>query len=454
MTGPKRASSPMERVWDFLTSVKLAIFTLITLAAASVVGTIVPQNEPPEKYRAIYEDWAFGLMDRVGLFDMYHSGWYLALLVLFAVNLSCCTIERFPRVWRAVRNPRAKMDEGLEKSLSPVERWTRKGIPAEWVPRYAAALSSSFAKPQVAEEGGAFHLYAERGAASRFGVYVTHASILVIFLGAILGNVWGFKGYVGIPEGESVSEVPLRGKGQVRDLGFEVRCNRFSVDTYPTGEAKAYVSDLSVIEGGLEVVRKRDVVVNDPLRYKGVWFYQSSYGEAGGAVARIGVRRPDGSGGETLSLPPDHPVFLPEYGAVRAVDFDPDYRGNGPALRLVVEKAGAPPEDFWLPHGSPAADRQGNDARVFSFEGLEARYYTGLEVVRDPGVNVVWAGCALLILGILMAFYLSHERVWLRLAPGPDGRTSAVLAGSAGRNRLAFERTFEKILAGVKAVGT
>ncbi len=74
----KRTSSPIDQVWDFFVSVKLAIFTLIILAIASIFGTIVEQNQPPEKYHQIYEDWAFALMNRINLFDMYHSWWFLA----------------------------------------------------------------------------------------------------------------------------------------------------------------------------------------------------------------------------------------------------------------------------------------------------------------------------------------------------------------------------------------
>ncbi|MEW6721312.1 MAG: cytochrome c biogenesis protein ResB [Thermodesulfobacteriota bacterium] len=453
MTTEKSDSSPMDKIWDFFTSIKLAIFTLIVLAVASIFGTIVEQNLPLEKYREIYEDWAFELLLRLNMFDMYHSWWFLLLLVLFTVNLTCCTVDRFPRAWKTVRNPRTKMDEGHEKALPHVERWRKKGTVEEWVPRYTVALSALFAKPLVSEEAGEVHLYAERGTASRFGVYVTHVSIIIIFLGAIVGNVLGFKGFVGIPEGDSVSRVPVRGGARLQDLGFDVRCNRFVVEMYPTGQPKAYISDLSVIEGGREVLRKKDVVVNDPLRYKGVWFYQSSYGEAGGAVARIQVIGPDGSPQGALSLPPNHPVPIPGYGVLRGVNYDQNFQGKGPALEVVVEKPGASPAGFWLFQRNPDLDRARKDSLAFAFGGLAPRMYTGLQVSRDPGVNVVWLGCALMVVGIIMAFFLSHQRVWLRLSPGTDGRVTVVLGGAANRNRLAFEKAFEKIQAGAKAVG-
>jgi cytochrome c biogenesis protein len=452
MADEKRTLSLMDRVWNFFISVKLAIITLIVLAVTSILGTIIEQNQPPEKYHQIYEDWAFALMDRINLFDMYHSAWFLFILVLFTVNLSCCTIDRFPRMLKVVRNPRTKLDGSLEKTLSLSHRWKKKGTLPEWAGKYAEALSASFAKPKVTEDGGEVHLYAETGVASRFGVYVTHLSIVIIFIGAILGNVLGFKGYVNIPEGEMISKVPVRGGVLMQDLGFTVRCNAFSLETYPSGQPKAYKSDLSVIEGGREVARKT-IVVNDPLQHKGIWFYQSSYGQAGGATARVAVARKDGTPVSMLALAANDPVPIDGYGIVRGVSYEQNFQGIGPALQVVVEKPGQPAASFWLVQGRADLDRQRADALVFSFGGLSSKMFTGLQVAKDPGVNIVWLGCALMVIGLIMAFFLSHQRVWVRLTQGADGRVEVVLAGSASRNRLAFEKRFEKLQTGVKAAG-
>jgi cytochrome c biogenesis protein len=452
MADEKRTLSPTDRVWNFFISVKLAIVTLIVLAVTSILGTIVEQNQPPEKYHLIYEDWAFALMDRINLFDMYHSVWFLLMLVLFTVNLSCCTIDRFPKMLKVVRNPRTKLDESLEKTLSLTDRWKRKGTLPEWAGKYAEALSSSFAKPKVTEVDGQVHLYSETGVASRFGVYVTHLSIIIIFIGAIVGVRFGFKGYVNIPEGDSVTQIPVRGGNAIQDLGFTVRCNSFRLETYPSGQPKAYMSDLSVIDGGRETLRKT-IVVNDPLQYKGIWFYQSSYGQAGGATAKVAVARSDGTPMGGLALGPNEPVPIDGYGIIRGVNYDENYQGNGPALQVVVEKPGQLSAAFWLLQRRPALDRQRADSLVFSFGGLSSKMFTGLQVAKDPGVNIVWLGCALMVIGLIMAFFLSHQRIWIRLAQGTAGRVEVVLAGSSSRNRLAFEKRFEKLQTGVKAAG-
>ena len=451
MTDGKRNESPMDRVWSFFTSLKLAIFVIIILAVSSIVGTIIEQNQPMEKYRQIYTDGAIRFFEALSLFDMYHSWWFLLLLVLFTVNLICCTIDRLPRVIRVVRNPKTTLDGNLEKSLGLVDRWKKKGDLSELGETYREAMGKGFARPRVTEDNGTLHLYAEKGIVSRFGVYVTHLSIIIIFIGAIIGNVVGFKGFANIVEGQSVRTIPTRGGTNHVDLGFSVRCNKFWVDLYPSGQPKEYSSDLSVIENGREVMRKK-IEVNDPLQYKGIWFYQSSYGPAGASTVTLAVKNSDGGRGETIFLSPGQKKKIPGYGQISAVDYKTDFQGLGPALLVVLEKPAEPPAEFWLLKAYPEFDRQRKDSRYLSFAGINEIFYTGLQVARDPGVNIVWVGCTLMVIGIMIAFFMSHQRLWIRLSRGADGRVEVVLAGSTNKNRLAFEKKFEKIQADMKAV--
>jgi cytochrome c biogenesis protein len=134
------------------------------------------------------------------------------------------------------------------------------------------------------------------------------------------------------------------------------------------------------------------------------------------------------------------------------MDYQPDYQGLGPALLVELEKPGQPNARFWLPQARPDFDRQRKDRYSFSFGGLNQAFYTGLQVAKDPGVNIVWVGCTLMVIGILIAFFMSHQRLWVRLTPSADGRVEVVLAGSASKNRLAFEKKFEKIQSDLKAL--
>ena len=164
-------------------------------------------------------------------------------------------------------------------------------------------LGEKFASPVVNDEDGKSYLFAQKGAYSRFGVYVTHTSILIIFVGAMIGNVWGYKAFVNIVEGKAVNSVwPRSGKNPI-PLGFEVRNDDFKVEFYEGGgRPKEYSSDLVVLENGQEVMKKT-IEVNHPLNYKGLTFYQSSYGTAGDPIYRFRVE--DRATGDSLLRRPD-----------------------------------------------------------------------------------------------------------------------------------------------------
>ncbi|OGP33135.1 MAG: hypothetical protein A2X88_06075, partial [Deltaproteobacteria bacterium GWC2_65_14] len=353
-TKERKQSKPVAtRIWNVLISLKLAIWVIILLAVTSILGTIIEQNQPMEKYLQEYSEGTIRALEALQLFDMYHSWWFLLLLSLFATNLTCCTIDRLPRAIRTVRNPRRTIDAAMEKTLPLVERWKNKGDIPQWTERHRSSLSGAFTAPTITEHDGSVHLYAEKGAWSRFGAYATHAGIVIVFVGAIVGNVFGFKSYVAIPEGKESSHLDARGGKEHIDLPFSVRNNRFWVETYPNGQPKEYSSDLSVIENGREVLRKT-IEVNDPLVYKGIWFYQSSYGQAGPPTVQVSVKKASGEDAGILSLAPDEKREIPGYGTVSAINFEPDFQGFGPALQVIVEKPNKAPQQVWLLQRFPA----------------------------------------------------------------------------------------------------
>ena len=84
-----------EKIWKFLSSVKLAVVLLIILAIVSVIGTIIAQNEAPEQYLQEYSQATVNLFEVLGFFDLYHTWWFVFLLFLLTANLTVCTLERF-----------------------------------------------------------------------------------------------------------------------------------------------------------------------------------------------------------------------------------------------------------------------------------------------------------------------------------------------------------------------
>jgi cytochrome c biogenesis protein len=82
---------------------------------------------------------------------------------------------------------------------------------------------------------------------------------------------------------------------------------------------------------------------------------------------------------------------------------------------------------------------------IISYVDYWGARYTGLQVTKDPGVLVVYAGFILLCVGPVIAFFGSHRKVWIRIMDR-KGQASVLVGGSSNRNRLAFEREFSSIV--------
>ena len=436
-----------DQLWDFFCSLKLAIFTLILLALTSIIGTVIQQNKSPQEYMEMYgwSESTFKALDALQFFDMYHSYWFLSLMGIFAVNLICCSIKRLPRIIKVVREPVLKADDGLFRTFSNREEIVTEGTVESVRDKISTVLGQKFAKPVINNEDGKSYLFAQKGAFSRFGVYVTHTSILIIFVGAMIGNVWGFKAYVNIIEGKSIDSIWLRGSQVPFPIGFEVRNDDFKVEFYEGGgRPKEYSSDLVVLENGQEVMKKT-IEVNHPLTYKGLTFYQSSYGTASDPIYRFSVKnRATGETVNVMGAQGKH-LSLPGGTSLIPMGYAENYQNFGPAAQVNIDTGnhqhGTP---FLVFKNYPQFDeRRGGDYGVTLLD-VQQNYYTGLQVAKDPGVWVVWLGCLLLVLGSCGAFFLSHRRIWVTIETLEKG-IGVKLGGNAHRNQPAFALFFDEL---------
>ena len=444
MTKEKR--SFIDILWDFFASLKLTIVLLILLAATSIIGTLIQQNRSPQEYQQFYGETLHRLFEMLNFYDMYHSWWFLALLGIFALNLTTCSLKRLPRVWKQAFEPVTVADDAHYKSLSNRHELRVPQTPEAARDRLVPFLGEVLAAPVVTEADGRIHLYAEKHPWSRFGVYVTHLSILIIFIGAIIGNLWGFKAFVNIEEGTMTSKVWTSGGREPIDLGFSVRCDDFEVTYYDgTNRPKEFMSILDIVDNGQEVISDRKIIVNDPLSYKGITLYQSSYGPAGNPQLKIRVT--DKASGEVQEITVAEGRHYPLAGghSFAVTGYTDNYGQFGPAVEMHINtpdgRHGAP---FVVVKNFPNFGGPKDSPFSFALLDYQQKQYTGLQVKKDPGVWVVWLGCALLVLGSIAAFTLSHRRLWARIEP--DGKGAKILlGGNAHRNQPAFALFFDEL---------
>lgn len=428
---------------DSLSSLKLTIALLIILAVASIFGTVIPQNASPEEYLRVYKFPTYKILKILGFLDMYHTGWFVFLLALLSLNLIVCSLKRFRITWRFF-SPEVRLSDRQWENLSPCQKFSQKGLPAQCFSQCREALSGVFSLPKIVEVSGAYHLLAEKGRFSRLGVYFIHFSVLLILAGALIGSFYGFRGNVNIVEGQAADQVVLRSGQQARFPGFSVQLEKFSVSFYPTGAPKEFKSILTIMEKGRKILTE-PILVNHPLTYKGITIYQSSYGVAGVAKAILAVK--DRQSGKEISIAAQMGNRTEVQGGSSFFFLDrflPDLQGMGPALQIIFSEPNRPQQNFWVFQNHPEFEDQRPGRYRLTIKEIEPRYYSGLQVTKDPGVGVVWAGCLIMIAGFYMTFFMSHRRIWVRLTE-KEGGTLVAIAGSSDRDRTGFEEEFEKI---------
>ncbi len=439
----------LRALWDFFCSLKLTMFLLISLAVISIIGTVVPQGIPPEEYLARISPAKIKLYKTLGFFDMYHSWWFILLLYLLTVNLIACSIKRLPHIWKIVTQPVTVLSGSLEQSLANVSTIRTAVEPAAAKERIVAFLSAEFAAPVVTESDGAWHLFAQKTPWCRLSVYFVHLSVIIIFIGSMIGSIFGYKGFVNILEGDIVSSVMLRSEKEL-DLGFSLRLEQFTVAKYASGAPKEFKSIITVLENGRPVPDYTNVrvIVNDPLTYKGLTFYQSSYGNAGNYYFTVSDL--NGKNPASLIVNGQSSVNLPDGSSMHVLEATKDVSQfaqgvSGPAAQVELHTRDGKTERFVVYANHPErnlehAQRHGIGP-VIHYRGAEEKMYTGLQVAKDPGVEIVWLGCFLMVFGIYAAFFLSHRRIWVRIQNG-----SVTVAGNASKNQGAFQQTFEGLV--------
>jgi cytochrome c biogenesis protein len=207
-----------------------------------------------------------------------------------------------------------------------------------------------------------------------------------------------------------------------------------------------------VVDNGQEVIKKRPTIVNDPLTYKGITFYQSSYGPSGDATIHLTAKARNGAFTTPMTLRQGESATLADGSKVQVVEstqeVGPMMPGfSGPAARVEYTPPGKAPQLFVVFKDFPNFDEQRGGGVIFTFDASDAKFFTGLQVAKDPGVGVVWLGCALMVIGICIAFFMSHKRVWIRITGA-----RVVLGGSASKNPAGFGILFDALTDKLKKV--
>jgi cytochrome c biogenesis protein len=444
----------MRPFMRFFSSLKLAIVLIILITLASILGTLIPQGRSPAEYSARYGSLS-GLFTALKLTRLYQSGWYLGLLLLFALNIVVCSVIRIGAKWRRAFGA-AEAADAQSLTASKVRSRFRLALPlAAAGDRLAKLLRARRYRVSRAASEGSLVLLARKRRLGWLGSDVVHIGLLVILAGGLTSGLAGRRSDLVLREGETV-DVPR--------AGFSIRLDRFDTEYYPQGGVKDWKSTVTVIENGAPALT-RIVEVNHPLVHRGVSFYQSSYGWDWSAPRlELEVRkRADASFSRTVTVKPGERAAVgdPDVSYITVRGFVPDFiigEGNkvqsrseeprNPAALVEAWKGEERVFSGWIfakyPDFGQGHGGQSPSPLAVVLKKYEAGQYSVLEAARDPGANLIWLGSLFVTAGLFLAFYWPSREIRVVLEEA-QGKVEVTAAGRAVKGREAFEAEFGRI---------
>jgi len=318
---PSRQTSLGKRLFRFLGTMDLAITLLLTLAIASIIGTVLQQNQPYPDYLLKFGPFWFDVFEAAGLYDVYSALWFLAILTLLVISTSVCLIRHIPSMLKEMWELRTQVQEKSLRAMQHSQQWAVSSSTESTVEQLQTSLSKQGFRVKQTEKEGGILISAMRGGMNRMGYILTHLAIVIICLGGLVDSnlplkfaEWrgdivietrdlpidqvpaksrlpvgsnAFRGSIHIPEGRSseVAFIAMRDGYLMQALPFKLEVKDFRIEHYATGQPKSFETDLVVYDDDLAEPFSTTIAVNHPLIYKGYSIYQASFSDGGSILS-------------------------------------------------------------------------------------------------------------------------------------------------------------------------
>lgn len=476
----------VDRVWNYFSSVKIAIGIIIVILIASAVGTIFPQQQyipvpvPTEADVARFYTNTYGTLGTIyyqlGFHNLYSSWWFVTLLVMLGTSLVICSLDRVVPLYKALKKPRLNQ----HKSFLKGQKLFAEGKLAQGTdqPELLAGSAETLRKKGYRIFQTDRALMAEKGRFSRWGPYVNHIGLILFLVGVLARSIPGFflDEYVWVREGETVA---------IPNTPYYIKNLQYTTEYWSEDEmpvklelnggviAKNYQTDAILYENknaelpgakpDLVEIKNGPIVVNHPMVHESLYLYQSGMQEMQlGALNFNLIDLKNGSkevGKIKVDLynPPQEQVVADGI-KVKVLDYFPDF---------IMGKDGKPATKTNLPKNPMVAievlDEKGKLSEKMVYlqgsiltqksdptYGIEIKMpdlidISGINVRMDKAVPLIYFGSFIFMIGVAMGFFWQHRRIWVQIQDG-----TIMMAAHTNKNWFGLRREVDGLVEQMK----
>jgi cytochrome c biogenesis protein len=281
---------------ELLSSMRFAISLLTLVAIASVIGTVLKQNEPMSNYVNQFGPFWFEVFGQFSLYTLYSAWWFLLIMAFLVLSTSLCIFRNAPKMLKDMRSWRENVREESLRNFHHKAEWASSASRVNLTQRLIAQLADQGYKTKVVAKEQATLIAAKQGAANKWGYIFAHSAIVIICVGGLLDSdmpirfqQWfmgktpfagngiiadipqkhrlglgnpTFRGNTLIPEGatSNTAIIPQQNGVLIQELPFSILLKKFTIDFYSTG-----VQSLGLGDPGIPAEEKTGNEVKNEL---------------------------------------------------------------------------------------------------------------------------------------------------------------------------------------------
>ena len=376
----------LSDIVELLSSMRFSISLLTVICIASVIGTVVTQNEPMPNYVNQFGPFWSDILGRFSIYSVYAAWWFLLIMAFLVTSTSLCIARNAPKMIADMKSWRESVREQSLRNFHHRVEWSSANNREAFAQEVGRKVAAKGYQWKLVEKDGATLLTAKQGAANKLGYIFAHSAIVIICIGGLLdSNIpigiqqWlfnkspfigngiiaevpakhrlglgnpSFRGNTFVPEGASSNTAIISvGEGvMIQELPFTLLLKKFVIDFYSTGMPKLFASEVLVTDHETGKTFPATIKVNEPLIYKGMAVYQSSFEDGGSHLKLVGfpMKGPNNQqfqvegdvGRSTPLLGSTGSEYVIEWSGFRPFNVENTSAANGQDVRAVNQSKG------------------------------------------------------------------------------------------------------------------